>query len=293
MSPTNRSTGWPAEPGASEEHRGKCVWWNPLNESFRTWAHLQENKIICIPPLEPTPGPRPLGSGYTTRLTLGGSLDSTEQLWHRRDMMETNVVMVNVAAGPNKHINTSGKGPETRQQLSLNNYSSLMLVQTVAAATGNTRRNNLIWSDILLTKINPQLKGKKLSSIYCPVFPAPSFSLKFVLLWCLFSQPWRCVYPWNGDGVYLTLTCATIPAELRPRALQVEGLHRDAVWSVGQQVLQPGVVSVSRNWSLRITASVNFIISPRNKRMLLLSWQQLLWNICWCCIIKTALFSGW
>lgn len=58
-------------------------------------------------------------------------------------MTETNVLMLNVAAGPNKHINTPGKGPETRKQLSLNNYSSLMLVPTVAEATGNTRRGNL------------------------------------------------------------------------------------------------------------------------------------------------------
>lgn len=67
--------------------------------------------------------------------------------------------MVNVAAGPNKHINTSGKGPETRRQLQ-------QLDAAVAAATGNTRRSNFICSDTLLTKINPRLRGKHLLVLF-------------------------------------------------------------------------------------------------------------------------------
>lgn len=45
----------------------------------------------------------------------------------------------------------------------------------------------------------------------------------------------------------LNLTCAPVSVESSPGTLRVEGLHRDAVGRVGAQVLQLGVVSVSRN----------------------------------------------
>lgn len=44
-----------------------------------------------------------------------------------------------------------------------------------------------------------------------------------------------------------SLTCASVSAEFSPGTLRVEGLHPDAVGRVGAQVLQLGVVSVSRN----------------------------------------------
>lgn len=59
-------------------------------------------------------------------------------------MTETNVATVNVAAGPNKHINPSGKGPETRQQLSLNNYSSLLLDSRNSNSQHKKKQLNLI-----------------------------------------------------------------------------------------------------------------------------------------------------
>lgn len=114
--------------------------------------------LICIPPPERTPGSRPLGSGCTTRLTLGGSWDSAGRL-NRCDTVETNVPM------------EEGKGRK------------------------------------------PDLKetGHWLKQV-CP-----------------------------------SLTCASVSAEFSPGTLRVEGLHPDAVGCVGAQVLQLGVVSVSRN----------------------------------------------
>lgn len=53
----------------------------------------------------------------------------------------------------------------------------------------------------------------------------------------------------------ICLTCPSVPVEVPPRALWVNGLDSDVVRHVGAQILQPGVVSVPGNRSLRITAA--------------------------------------